>query len=263
MKAREASVVTAKKRHKKQGESNASTQEVSVSTWTPPPPTGAAPSAAEAAAVFSQMPAPDVRSEKFLDGALAVMEREGWEQASIERIAASTGVGLKELLDVYPSRDHIARAAIDRVLERLPAEFTDEVDDRSTLRDRLYSAVAHELRMMAPYRRFMGDLVRASLSPFSQAAALQVPLVTRYLAFIAEQIRVARAREEISSWAPAAAAASAFWLVHLRIVSYWLNDASPDHQQTHAVADRWIRQFVLALGGRSGADTNVPAGAAV
>lgn len=191
--------------------------------------------------------------DPVLDSALACIARSGWSHTRMDDIAEAAKLPLAELLRRYPSRDHLAAGVFDRMLDKLPAEFADEVDPAAPLQQRLYAAVAHELRLLEPHKAFVRELFWQLASPWSMtfftARTLQGPLVVRYLSFIGDQIAIAQGRGEIARWVVPAVASSAFWLVHVSIIGYWIRDPSDASERTHAKADRWIANFVRTLGG--------------
>lgn len=206
------------------------------------PHTGRAPAAVR------QTP-PRTLGEPILDAAAHCFDTYGWSATTVERVASQSKTPIAEVLQKYPSRDHLAAAIMRRMLDQLPAEFADEIDADATLSDRLYTAVAHELRTMEPHKSFIRALVRSSLNPLSPTMAMQARGVAHYLAFITEQINIGKHRGEISAWIIPSLAASAFWLLQLRVINFWLRDDTPYSEQTHARLDRWIGQFLYTLGG--------------
>jgi AcrR family transcriptional regulator len=192
---------------------------------------------------------PHTTGDPILDAAAYCLDKYGWSATTVERVAVQSKKPLAEVLQKYPSRDHLAAAIMRRMLDQLPVEFADEIDADATLSDRLYTAIAHELRTLEPHKAFVRELVRTSVNPLSPSMVMQAREVLHYLTFITEQIRVGKHRGEISAWIVPSLAASAFWLLHLRVINFWLRDDSPYSEQTHARVDRWIRQFVFTLGG--------------
>lgn len=188
--------------------------------------------------------------DRILDAALAAAHEVGWSELALEDISARTDISAEEILRLYPTRAHVARSIIARVLDRLPAELADELTERSTLRDRLYSCLAHVLRSLERHKDFVRAMSRDTLR-VPDAGAMQIPLVMRYVDLIAEQVEHARERGEISRFVIPHFAAPAFWLITLRIIHFWLGDISDISEKTHALADRWVTGFVRKLGAPS------------
>lgn len=187
--------------------------------------------------------------DPILDAAARSFSQYGWNATTVERVAADARVALKEVVRKYPSREHLAVAILGRVLDRLPDEFADEIQPQSSLRDRLYTITAHALRLLEPQKPFMRAVLQQTMNPLSMMGPMQLPDIARVTAFVREQISIARGRGEVSLWTVPSIAAGAWWVLHLRILSYWLGDLSPGSTQTHANADKWIGQFIRTLGG--------------
>lgn len=185
-----------------------------------------------------------------MTAAQEVAREAGWSQLSIEKLSQASKVSPEEIRRIFPSRAHVASGILERVLERLPAEIADEITPRSTLRDRLYTCVAHLLRTLEKdktlFRSVSEDFVREP-----RIGALQIPLVAQYLDTVARQIEVCRNNGEISRFVIPHLAASAFWLIHLRIIRFWLTDSTAVSEKTHAFADKLITSFVRTLGAPS------------
>jgi AcrR family transcriptional regulator len=171
----------------------------------------------------------------------------GWNQVTVEQVSERTHIPPDLILELFSTRAQLAQGIMERLVDRLPAEIADEISPRSTMRDRLYTCVAHILRTMERDKGFMRAVVESAIGD-PESGALQAPLVTRYLQVVAAQIEIVREKGEISRFVVPHVAASIFWFAHLRIIRFWLSDTSEASEKTHAFADRTITQFARALG---------------
>lgn len=187
--------------------------------------------------------------DELIDAGVALIEAGGWQEFTLDKLSASLNVELATVLRAFPSREHLAAAFVERMLDQLPHAIAPELTPDAGLRERLYAPIAFELYTLSGKRELVRGMLFDSLSPLSPVIALQLPSVLRFVGFVTDQIRTAKLRGEISPWVIPNVAGASFWLVHLRILGYWLNDSSAQDENTHAFADGWIIRFVTWLGG--------------
>jgi AcrR family transcriptional regulator len=191
------------------------------------------------------------RRDELIDAGLDYMESVGWDAFTLDEMALALNVELSLVLDYFPSREHLASAFIERMLNALPGAVADEITAEATLRERLYAMLAYELRAMEGRREMVRGLMSSAFSLLSPVAALQLPSVLRFLGFVGEHVRNAKRKGEIGALVMPNIAAASFWLVHLRVLGYWLGDTSQQSEQSHAFADSWTIRYVSLLGGRA------------
>jgi AcrR family transcriptional regulator len=201
--------------------------------------------------------------DPVLDAALDLFDQVGWEHSSLEQVASAAKEPLEKVLRRFPTRDHLAAAIFDRVLDAVIDELSTEITARASLEERLLAILTQEIVRLEPHRRFARKALGRILNPFAPSLALQARLAVRFIAYVTEQIAEARDRREVGFWVIPSVAATAFWGLHLQILIRWLNDDTAGFQEPLASADRWIRAFMRTLGASRGTRSSVPLWSAI
>ena len=188
--------------------------------------------------------------DPVLEAGAHLFDKDGWERTSLDRVASASHTPLDEVLRRYPTRDHLAAGIFSRVLDLVPRELSSEIEANAPLEDRLFAVIVQELGLLEPHKAFVRQALGRLFQPFNPSIPLQAPLAMRFIAFVSEQIAVARDRRQIGKWVIPSVAATAFWALHLRILVRFLGDQGRGSEATYLDAHRWIRDFVRTLGGR-------------
>ena len=189
--------------------------------------------------------------DAVLDAGAALIDKNGWQGTTLEQVAKHASARLEDVLRDYPTRDHLAVAIFDRILDATLSDLSEEIEAKAHLDARLLGMLAREIRLLGKHKGFAREALRRLFVPFTPAIALQAPLAARFIAHTAEQIEAARDRGQIHRWVIPSVAATAFWALHLQILAAWLRNHRANHESTLAVADRRIRTFVRTLGGEA------------
>lgn len=193
-------------------------------------------------------PAPTL-GDPILDMAAWLMGTpNGLDGVTIDTIAKAAGQPFAKVLEQYPTVDHIGAAIFEKVLSSMPEELGTELDN--PLEDRLYAFLANDFNKLDPYKPFVAAITWHTANPLSPSFTLQAPVAARYIAYVTEQIREARARREIAWWSVPSLAAGAFWLLRMEALRFWVKDTSRSSARSRAHAHQLVRTFVAGLGGK-------------
>ena len=103
--------------------------------------------------------------QRVLEAALALADRQGWEEVSLHRLAAGLGLGLAEFRALYRDKDAIANAwfrrAQDAMLADPPKGF-----GRRPVAERLEFLLGRWFDALQPHRRATIDMLQSKLWPF-------------------------------------------------------------------------------------------------
>ena len=120
------------------------------------------------------------------------------------------------------------------------------------LPEKLFSIIHRHLDLLEPYQEFIGAVYLRALQPVSRLSPISLDsqeLSLSYLRFIRGILGDAERNEEIPPLGDLGA--YAFWLFHLAIVTYWLQDQSRGKEDTLALLDRSLKvaTSILKSGG--------------
>ena len=122
------------------------------------------------------------------------------------------------------------------------------------LDERLFLLISLELDQVAPYEEFLNIIVTQSVVPGSRLHPLSVDsqrLKMHHLDFVGEILEEARSRGELPELGLGSMMLSAYWVFHLGIMMFWLNDPSPKKEDTFILLDKSLRFILNALRGKT------------
>jgi AcrR family transcriptional regulator len=205
------------------------------------------------------MPSREINKERtkkrLLHVALALFREKGFRQATMRDIAEAAGVALGTTYNYFPTKEHIALYFFEEALARVLARHRRETPAGASLEEQVFQLIALELEEIQPYQEFLNVLVVQATVPTSpiHPFGLDVQrLKSRHLDYVADLLRQAMERGEMPALGFEAMMLSAFWVFHMGIVIFWLNDESPHKEDTFVLLDKSLRFILGALrqGGR-------------
>ena len=185
--------------------------------------------------------------QRILDVSLDLFRTKGFRQATMRDIAEAAGIALGTTYNYFPTKDHIALFFFEDALSRVLARHRRETAPGASLEERVFSLIALELEEVEPFREFLDVLVAQAAVPGSPLHPFGLDaerLKSRYLDHVAGMLREALDRGELPPGGFEALALPAFWAFHLGILFFWLNDESPQKEDTWVLLDKSLR-FVL------------------
>ncbi|MSP20192.1 MAG: TetR family transcriptional regulator [Alphaproteobacteria bacterium] len=108
--------------------------------------------------------------------ALRIAADEGWNAASLDRIAAEAELSLEALQAMFPSRAALLVAFVGDIDRGMLARAAD-VDGGDSPRDRLFGVLMARLDALRPYRNAVTSIARAA--PLEPATACALVMATR------------------------------------------------------------------------------------
>lgn len=171
--------------------------------------------------------------EQILDTALAIANKQGWEQLTLQQIATPLGISLADIYGHYRTKDELVDAWFDRADKAmLGARTTAELPAAS----RIEQALSCWLRELAAYHKVTGQMLLYKLEPghihLQLAGILRLSRTVQWLREAAQlqASGAARIGQEL--------ALSALFVT---VFIYWLNDSSVAQQHSLALLQRKLR----------------------
>jgi len=196
----------------------------------------------------------DETQAAILNTSLRLFREKGFKGTTMRDIAAEAGIALGTTYNYFPTKEHIALHFFERSLETVLARYRDEVDPALPLEEKAFLLLAIEIEQVAPYEEFLSLIVTQAAAPASRLnpfGADAARLKDLYVGFVREILAGAHAQGELPPLAGRDdILLSAFWVYHLGVLLFWLNDRSPDKEDTYVLIDRSLRFMLSAL--RSG-----------
>ena len=112
----------------------------------------------------------------------------------------------------------------------------------TALPEKLFAIIQQSLDRLAPYEEFLGAVYLRSLIPASKLSPWNLQSQERhlrYLRFIRDILADAEAAKEIPRFGDFGA--YAFGLLHLAMITHWLQDRSRGKEETLALLDRCLK----------------------
>jgi len=186
--------------------------------------------------------APLADLDRCIDAFMAVIDRQGWHQATLENIAREAGIPVWQLVLTAGNRfDMLAK--FGRRADIAALRSLNPADAGQSTRDRLFDLIMARFDAHQPFRGAIQNLVNASYTDPGLAAffACQLP---RSIGVIADAAGVK------TSGLSGMAQVQGLTLLYLSVTRTWLRDDTQDMSRTMSAldqalarAERWCRQM--------------------
>lgn len=194
---------------------------------------------------------------RILSVALELFREKGFRQTTMRDIAERAGIALGTTYNYFPTKDHLALYFFEQALDRVLERHRREAAAAATLEEKVFLLVAIELEEVEPYRDFLEVVVAQAASPGSRLHPFSLDsqrLKNRYLEHVAGLLQEAIEHGELPSMGQESMLLAGFWVFHLGILMFWLNDESPHKEDTHVLLDKSLRFILGALRQGGGLD---------
>ena len=194
----------------------------------------------------------EATKKKILDVSLQLFQKIGFGRTTMRDIARKSGIALGTTYNYFPTKEHLALYFFERALGEVMERYRTEEPPDAPLEERIFLLLSIELEQIAPYEEFLHLIVTHAVVPTSRLHPFSVDsqrLKNRYLEFIGRILEEARDRGEFPSLGLDSMVLSAFWVFHLGIMMFWLNDASRKKEDTFILLDKSLRFILAALRG--------------
>lgn len=186
--------------------------------------------------------APLADLDRCLDALMAVINRQGWQQATLEAIAHEAGIPVWQLVLTAGDRfDMLAK--FGRRADIAALRSINPADAGHSTRDRLFDLIMARFDAHQPYRGAIQKLSTASCTDPGLAAFFACHL-PKSISVIADAAGVR------TSGISGAARVHGLTLLYLSVTRTWLHDETPDLSRTMSAldqalarAERWCRQM--------------------
>ena len=195
----------------------------------------------------------EATKKRLLEVSLRLFQKKGFGRTTMRDIARRCRIALGTTYNYFPTKEHIALYFFERALERVKSRYSREVGEKMKLDERLFLLISLELEQVAPYEEFLNVIVTQSVVPGSRLHPLSVDslrLKKHHLEFVGEILEEARGRGELPEAGLGSMMLSAYWVFHLGIMMFWLNDPSPKKEDTFVLLDKSLRFILNALRGK-------------
>jgi len=166
------------------------------------------------------------------DSALDLAASLGWQDLSLAQIAEASGLGLGELLQIYPSKSSIISGFMDRIDTAMLKSLSPD-DAGEAVRDRLFDLIMSRFDALLPYRQGLVAVAKAEardplgglchLIRFRRSLVLMLEAAGLSASGLMGQLRL-----------------KGMALVYANAVRVWINDESTDMATTMAALDRGL-----------------------
>jgi AcrR family transcriptional regulator len=191
--------------------------------------------------------------KRILEVSLRLFQKQGFARTTMRDVARKAGIALGTTYNYFPTKEHIAGYFFERALGRVMERYRREEPRDASLEEKLFLLVSLELDEIAPYEEFLNLIVTHAVVPTSRLHPASVEsqrLKMRYLEFVGGLVAAARERGELADLGFDGMILQAFWVYHLGIMMFWLNDASRKKEDTYVLLDKSLRFILGAMRGR-------------
>ena len=184
--------------------------------------------------------------QRILDTARKLFCSRGFQKTTTRDLAVEASIATGTLFNYFPSKEHLALAIIDSSLETAGKEFAESRREGESLEEALFAHVATALRHLRPHRRYLGDVVETTLSPFNRSTGAETSerLRIRHLETVQALIETYASP---STPRPTAVTMHLYWTLYLGVLAFWAKDESPNQEDSLVLLDQALRLFVGSL----------------
>ena len=191
--------------------------------------------------------------KKILDVSLQLFQKNGFGRTTMRDIARKSGIALGTTYNYFPTKEHIALYFFEDALEEVMMRYQGEEPRNASLEEKFFLLISLELEQIAPYEEFLNLIVTHAALPTSRLHPFSVDsqrLKMRYLDFVGRLLEESKDKGELATYGFDSMILSAFWVYHLGIMMFWLNDTTRKKEDTYILLDKSLRFILNALRGR-------------
>lgn len=192
--------------------------------------------------------------KKLLEVSLQLFQKEGFGKTTMRDIARKCGIALGTTYNYFPTKEHLALYFFERALDEVMERYRKEEPPDAPLDEKLFLLLSIELEQVAPYEEFLNLIVTHAVVPTSRLHPFSVDsqrLKNRYLDFIAKILEESKEKGEFQLVGFDSMILQAFWVYHLGIMMFWMNDGSRKKEDTYILLDKSLRFILAALRGKT------------
>jgi len=185
----------------------------------------------------------DKTKQAILAAALHLFADKGFYHTTTKAISRKAGIAEGTLFNYFETKEDLALYFFERELDAVIEWYEgDRRIRRAALPEKLFAIIQQSLDRLAPYEEFLGAVYLRSLIPASKLSPWNLQSQERhlrYLRFIRDILADAEAAKEIPRFGDFGA--YAFGLLHLAMITHWLQDRSRGKEETLALLDRCLK----------------------
>lgn len=191
--------------------------------------------------------------QAILKAALKLFAAKGFYKTTTKAISREAGIAEGTLFNYFPTKEDLAHYFFEQELDAVIEWYKqDSRIQRATLPEKLFAIIQQSLDRLTQYEDFLGAIYLRSLTPTSKLSPWNLQSHERHLRYL-RFIRNILADAEKAGDIPRLGdfGAYAFGLLHLAIITHWLQDGSRGKEDTLALLDRCLKltTHILRNGG--------------
>ena len=191
---------------------------------------------------------------RILAVALSLFQSKGFRATTMRDIAEGAGIALGTSYNYFPTKEHIALYFFERALDEVMERYRKEEPPDAPLEEKIFLLLSIELEKITPYEEFLNLIVTHAMLPTSRLHPFSMDsqrLKMKYLDFVGGILESAKEKGEFSSLGFDSMILSAFWVFHLGIMMFWMNDQSRKKEDTFILLDKSLRFILNAMKGKA------------
>ena len=196
----------------------------------------------------------EATKKKILEVSLQLFQKMGFGRTTMRDIAKKCGIALGTTYNYFPTKEHIAQYFFERALDEVMERYKKEEPADAPLEEKIFLLLSIELEKVTPYEEFLNLIVTHAMLPTSRLHPFSMDsqrLKMKYLDFVGSILESAKEKGEFSSLGFDSMILSAFWVFHLGIMMFWMNDQSRKKEDTYILLDKSLRFILNAMKGKA------------
>ena len=176
--------------------------------------------------------------QRILDAARQLFASRGYEAATTRDIADAAGIANGTLFNYFANKEAILASLVAAVAARIHTDAENRGLEDGSFEEALFAFVAAGLRALKPWRKQLPILLETVLNPLTIAPADDAQAMR-----LTHLETVARLAKHHGLGDLPAMALQLYWTLHIGVLMFWAQDASPRQEDTLALLDSSLAMF--------------------
>jgi len=184
--------------------------------------------------------------KKILKTATTLFTEKGFEKTTTRDIATVMGMASGTMFNYFASKHALAMTLALEALERGRRSYARRRAGCEGFVEDLFLLITSELRMLKPYRAFIGPVLESAMSLFAKSTvnAAGEKAKKEHLEIV-EKIMTHHGHPA----APSFMSINLYWTLYLGILAFWSTDESKNQEETLAFIDYALQLFAQTISG--------------
>lgn len=186
--------------------------------------------------------AKEATRQRIRESAQDLFRTQGFDATTTRGIAQAAGIAVGTLFNYYPSKEALALEFVGDALDEAEASAQKRLRGGMSLEEELFLEVATGLRLLRPLRELLRPVFDLAFSPASVPEDDGTTIRSRHLETVSTVLQ-----KHFPDSPAATVQLQMYWMLYTGLLAFWINDASPNQEDTLALLDQSLKMYAAWL----------------